>query len=198
MQGVRPMIRRLLRTSGSCASSSERNFSATKRPPLRSKNLWLANCCFAHISLGFPFLLRFCDEQSGHSLYPFHGYPARLLGPGGVRSLVAESLILKHQLLSVKRSRQRSPNLCTSDRILAGLMALLVRPTRLLRSAIVLKPSTLLGLHKALSKQKYRVLFSPNRRRKPGPKGPSAELIHAVVEMKQRNPNWGCPRIAQQ
>src|SRR6516225_8229245 len=43
---------------------------------------------------------------------------ARLLGPGGVRSLVAESLILKHQLLIVKRSRQRSPNLCTSDRIL--------------------------------------------------------------------------------
>ena len=123
---------------------------------------------------------------------------ARLLGPGGVRSIVAESLILKHQLLIVARSRQRSPNLCTSDRILAGLMALLVRPTRLLRSAIVLKPSTLLGFHKSLSKQKYRVLFSPNRRRKPGPKGPSAELIRAVVEMKQRNPNWGCPRIAQQ
>ena len=77
-------------------------------------------------------------------------------------------------------------------------MALLVRPTRLLRSAIVLKPSTLLGLHKALSKQKYRLLFSSNRRRKPGPKGPSAELIRAVVEMKQRNPSWGCPRIAQQ
>src|SRR5207249_9767104 len=69
---------------------------------------------------------------------------ARLLGPGGVRSIVAESLILKHQLLIVNRSRQRSPNLCTSDRILAGLMALLVRPTRLLRAAIVLKPSTLL------------------------------------------------------
>ena len=70
-------------------------------------------------------------------------------------------------------------------------------PTRLLRSAIVLKPSTLLALHKALSKQEYRTLFSPNRLRKPGPKGPSAELIHAVVEMKQRNPNWGCPRVAQ-
>jgi len=123
---------------------------------------------------------------------------ARLLGPGGVRSIVAESLIVKHQLLIVNRSRQRSPNLCTSDRILAGLIALLVRPTRLLRSAIVLKPSTLLGLHKALSKQKYRMLFSPDLRRQPGPKGPSAELIRAVVEMKQRNPNWGCPRIAQQ
>jgi putative transposase len=113
---------------------------------------------------------------------------ARLLGPGGVRSIVAESLRLKHQLLIVNRSRQRAPNLRASDRILAGLMALLVSPTPLLRSAIVLKPSTLMGLHKAISKQKYRVLFSPNRRRKPGPKGPSAELIHAVVEVKQRNP----------
>src|SRR6266699_4439099 len=67
---------------------------------------------------------------------------ARLLGPVGVRSLVAESLLLKHQLLIVNRSRQRSPNLSASDRILAGLLALLVRPARLLRSAIVLKPST--------------------------------------------------------
>jgi putative transposase len=123
---------------------------------------------------------------------------ARLLGPGGVRSVVAESLLLKHQLLIVNRSRQRSPNLSALDRILAGWMTLWVRPTRLLRSAIALKPSTLLGLHKAMSQRKYRMLFSPNRRRKPGPKGPSAELIRAVVEMKQRNPNWGCPRIAQQ
>jgi hypothetical protein len=56
---------------------------------------------------------------------------ARLLGPGGVRSLVAESLLLKHQHLIVNRSRQRSPNLSAGDRILAGLLALLVRPTRL-------------------------------------------------------------------
>jgi len=69
----------------------------------------------------------------------------RLLGPGGVRSIVAESLLLKHQLLLLNRSRQRSPNLSAWDRILAGWMALLVRPTRLLRSAIVLKPSTLVS-----------------------------------------------------
>lgn len=81
---------------------------------------------------------------------------ARLLGPGGVRSLIAESLLLKHQILILNRSRKRSPNLHVSDRILAGLLAVLVRPTRLLRSAIVLKPSTLLALHKAMSKQKYR------------------------------------------
>jgi hypothetical protein len=68
----------------------------------------------------------------------------QLLQPGGVRSLVEESLLLK--LLIVNRSRQRSPNLSSWDRILAGWMALLVRPARLLRSAIVLKPSTLLAL----------------------------------------------------
>src|SRR6266705_6860170 len=33
---------------------------------------------------------------------------------------------------------------------------------------------------------------------KPGPKGPSQEVIAAVVDMKQRNPSWGSPRIAQQ
>jgi hypothetical protein len=54
-----------------------------------------------------------------------------------------------------------------------------------------------LGLHQAICKQRYRMLFSPNHNRKPGPKGPSAELVPAVVEMKQRNPRWGCPRIAE-
>jgi putative transposase len=49
-----------------------------------------------------------------------------------------------------------------------------------------------------MSKRKYRMLFSTNRRRKPGPKGPSMEPVRAVVETKQRNPNWGCPRSAQQ
>jgi putative transposase len=123
---------------------------------------------------------------------------ARLLRPGGARSIVAQSLLLKHQLLILNRSRQRAPNLSASDRILGGWLTLWLRPTRLLRSAIVLKPSTLLGLHQAMCQQKYRMLFSSNHNRKPGPKGPSAELVHAVVEMKQRNPRWGCPRIAEQ
>jgi transposase InsO family protein len=41
------------------------------------------------------------------------------------------------------------------------------------------------------------MLFSPKRGRRPGPNGPKKELIDAVVEMKRRNPSWGCPRIAQ-
>ena len=102
------------------------------------------------------------------------------------------------QLLILNRSRQRAPNLRSSDRLVAGLCALLIRPARLIRSAIVLKPSTLLSLHRILRNRKYRLLFSSKRRRKPGPKGPSRELIEAVVQTKRRNPTWGCPRIAQQ
>jgi len=122
----------------------------------------------------------------------------RLLGPGGLRSVTAESVLVKQQLLILNRSRQRSPHLRASDRLVAGLCALLIRPARLMRSAIVLKPSTLLNLHQDMKNRKYHLLFSPKRRRKPGPKGPRKDLIEAVVQMKQRNPTWGCPRIARQ
>jgi len=84
------------------------------------------------------------------------------------------------------------------DRVIAGLCTLFIRPYRLLRVAVVLRPSTLLAFHAALVKRKYRVLFSPKRRRKPGPKGPSPELIAAIVEIKRRNRSWGCRRIAHQ
>ena len=123
---------------------------------------------------------------------------AQLAGPGGARSVVAESVLVKHQLLLLNRCRKRSPNLGLADRTVAGLCALLMRPGRLIRSAIVLKPSTLLRFHRALNTRKYRLLFSPKVRKKPGPKGPSQEVVAAVVDMKQRNPSWGCPRIAPQ
>lgn len=123
---------------------------------------------------------------------------ARLMGRGGVRSVVAESALVKQQLLILNRSRQRAPKLRASDRFVAGLCALFIRPTRLIRSAIVLKPSTLSDLHHALIRRKYRVLFSQKRVRRPGPKGPSREIVNAIVDMKQRNPSWGGPRIAQQ
>src|SRR5262245_35217010 len=122
----------------------------------------------------------------------------RLALPGGFRSVVAESTLIRHQLLILNRGRKRAPNLWVSDRMIAGLCTLLMRPARVLRSAIVLRPSTLLRFHRLLIKRKYRLLFSPNDRRRPGPKGPSKELIDAVVEMKRRNPGWGCPRIAEQ
>ncbi len=96
---------------------------------------------------------------------------ARLFGPGGARSIIAESLLVKHQLLILNRSRVRAPVFRPSDRAIVGLCAILMRPARLLRSAIVLKPSTILGFHRALVKRKYRLLFTPKTRGKPGPTG---------------------------
>src|SRR4030095_13547576 len=122
----------------------------------------------------------------------------RLARHQGARSVLAESVLLKHQLLILNRARRRAPNLRAVDRFIAGICSLFIRPSRLVRSAIILKPSTLLQFHQYLVKRKYRLLFSPKRRIKPGPKGPSEELIRAVVEMKQRNPTWVCPRISQQ
>src|SRR5215467_12878756 len=122
----------------------------------------------------------------------------RLIKPGGLGAVVAESALTRHQLLILNRSRKRAPNQRVSDRIIAGLCTLLVHRSRMLRCGIVLKPSTLLHFHHVLTKRKYHMLFSSQRGGRPGPKGPAQELIDAVVEMKRRNPTWGCPRIAQQ
>src|SRR5438093_11846164 len=111
----------------------------------------------------------------------------RLGQPAGLRSVVAESVLMRHQVLILNRGRKRTPNLRASDRIIAGLCTLLMRPARVLRPAVVLKTSTLLHFHKMLIKQKDRLLFSPKRVRRPRPKGPTKELIDAAVEMKRRN-----------
>ena len=49
-----------------------------------------------------------------------------------------------------------------------------------------------------LKRRKYQLLYSVRRKGKPGPKGPSQELIEAIVELKRRNTRFGCPRIAQE
>ena len=116
----------------------------------------------------------------------------------GSRVVIAENLLLKQQLIIHSRSRQRAPNLFTLDRTILGFLSLFLNPRRLIRSAIIIKPSTLLSFHNALKKRKYCLLYSPRGGRRPGPKGPSKEVINAIVVMKQHNPRFGCPRIAQQ
>lgn len=121
---------------------------------------------------------------------------ARLLGPGGIRSVLAENLLIKQQLLVINRSRHRAPALSPMDRFCLGWLSLFITPRWLLRAAVLIQPSTLLKFHQALIKRKYRLLFSSRHGDKPGPRGPSAELVRAIVEIKQRNPRYGSPRIA--
>jgi len=124
---------------------------------------------------------------------------AKLLRPGGARSVAAESLLLKQQIIIGNRSRRRAPNLTSLDRFVLGLITLFIRPHRIPKLSGILKPTTLFKLHKALVDRKYRILFSSTgHRRRPGPKGPSPELIAAIVEMKVGNRKFDCVRIAQQ
>lgn len=61
--------------------------------------------------------------------------------------MIAESVLMKHQLLIVNRSQRPAPNLLVVDRLIAGFCSLWIKPTRLLRTGITLKPSTLLHFH---------------------------------------------------
>src|ERR1700730_1677493 len=123
---------------------------------------------------------------------------AKLCGPGGVRAAIGENLALQQQLTVLRRARKRAPNLTLSDRLLCGFGSLFLSPGRIRKVAIGVRPSTLLALHQALVRRKYRQLFSSSRcPKKPGPKGPSDALIQAIVELKSRNPQFGCPRIAR-
>ena len=123
---------------------------------------------------------------------------AKLLGPGGAKTIVADSLLMKQQLLIMNRTRRRAPNLSVVDRFLLGFWSLFLSPRHIHRASVIIRPSTLLKLHRLLKQRKYRLLYSAGRKGKPGPKGHSPELIHAIVELKRRNPRFGCPRIAQQ
>jgi len=123
---------------------------------------------------------------------------AKLLGPGGARAVVADSLLMKQQLLVIQRSRRRAPNLSTQDRFLLGFWSLFLDPRHIQRAAVIIRRSTLFKFHNLLKKRKYRLLYSSSRKGKPGPKGPSPELIQAIIQLKRRNPRFGCLRIAQQ
>ena len=99
---------------------------------------------------------------------------AKLCGSGGVRAVMAENLLLKQQLIVLRRARKRAPNLTPSDRLLYGFWSIFLRPGRIRKVAIAIRPSTLLAFHHALVRRKYRQLFSSTPApQKPGPKGPA-------------------------
>jgi len=110
---------------------------------------------------------------------------ARLIGPGGVKAVVADSLLMKQQLLVMYRTRKRAPALTALDRFLFGFWSLYPSSRHIQRAAVILRPATLLKFHHLLKQRKYWQLYSSGRIGKPGPKGPSAELIQAIVELKR-------------
>ena len=122
----------------------------------------------------------------------------RLLIPGGTRTIIAENIALRRQLLILSRKQKSSPNLQTSDRFTFAWCAEYLSPQKLLKNALIIKPETILKFHKHLKEKKYSQLYTSKPRRKSGPKGPPQEVVDAILEMKKRNPRFGIPRIAEQ
>jgi len=73
----------------------------------------------------------------------------KLLKPGGVKVVMAETIVMKQQLIVMNRRRKRAPSLATSDRFLFGLLAMLIGERRLQKVTVILKPATVLAFHKA-------------------------------------------------
>ena len=76
----------------------------------------------------------------------------KLSKPGGVKVLIAENYAMRQQLIVMTRGKKRSPPLTTSDRILFGILAFFIGQKRLEKVAVIIKPATILGFHKALVK----------------------------------------------
>jgi hypothetical protein len=64
------------------------------------------------------------------------------MAPSGARAVIAESLLLKHQLLILNRSRKKAPQLRTLDRIPLALGAMLVSSRRTLKIVVAVRPAT--------------------------------------------------------
>src|ERR1700747_2458254 len=80
---------------------------------------------------------------------------AKLCGPGDVRAVIAENLLLKQQLIVLRRARQRAPNLTLSDRLLSRFGSLFLSPRRIRKVAIGSAPRRSLAFHQALVHRKY-------------------------------------------
>ena len=115
----------------------------------------------------------------------------KLLKPGGVKVVMAETIAMKQQLIVMNRGNKRSPVLTTPDRFLFGILAHFVNGNRLKKIAVIIKPNTLLAFHKSLVNRKYSRLYSNKAKRNPGRKPQDQAIIDLVIEMKKRNPSFG-------
>ncbi len=73
-----------------------------------------------------------------------------LAKPEGTKALIAENMMLRKQLIQLSRKHKRSPKLSFLDRLLFAILAHFINPTRLIKSAIIIKPATIIKFHKAL------------------------------------------------
>jgi hypothetical protein len=102
-------------------------------------------------------------------------------------ALVAENLILRQQLIVVRRQIKR-PSLHRFDRWIIGALA--GRFHRLLDAVLLVKPETVIGWHRTAWRLRWR------SRRPPGRPPVDADLRELIRRMWRENPTWGQRIIA--
>ena len=68
----------------------------------------------------------------------------KLCLPGGLRKIMAENILIKQQLIVVRRSQRKCPHLSAVERLLFGFWALLMDPKRKIPASVVRKSPWLL------------------------------------------------------
>ena len=100
------------------------------------------------------------DENYFRAVGAFNGDPGKAAwtwrGQGGHRPKSAPQTATA----AAPAPPPRAPNLCACQRLLLGFGSFFLNPQRILRSALIVQPSTLLRCHAALKACKYRWLDS--------------------------------------
>jgi putative transposase len=104
-------------------------------------------------------------------------------------ALVAENLLLRHQLAVLTRPTRKRPRLRARDKLFWVVVRALRRDWR--RQLVLVRPESVIRWHR----QAWRLLW---RWRSRGPIGRprlSAEVRELIVTMARDNPRWGSERI---
>jgi transposase InsO family protein len=111
---------------------------------------------------------------------------------GAVRDrsdLVAENLLLRHQLAVLTRPARRRPRLRAQDKLLWVLARRLRRDWR--RHLVLVRPETVVGWHR----RAWRLVWRWRSRSRLGRPRLSPEVRELIARMSRDNPRWGSERI---
>jgi putative transposase len=99
-----------------------------------------------------------------------------------------ELLVLRHQLLVLRRQQPR-PSFRAADRAFLAALSRMLQPRR--RNGLIVTPQTLLRWHRELVRRRWT---QPQRT---GGRPPvECRICELVLRVARENPRWGYPRIA--